>query len=78
VGTYPVVSSALEANVVKLDSHSAPPIIRGGVIHVQHTYEVTELSVLPEKRNEIIKAINSTYMTPLEERSSMEQLVRTN
>lgn len=58
----------------KLESHSALPIMRHGGIHVQHTYEVTELGILPQGRNEM-KAVSSIYAAPFEERSSKEQLV---
>jgi hypothetical protein len=46
-----------------------------GVIHVQHTYEVSELSILPQG-SKGMTAINSTYIAPFDERSSKEQLVR--
>ena len=43
---------------------------------MQHTYEVSELRVLPQGTNEIRKGIDSTYTLPFDERSSDEQLVR--
>jgi len=67
-----------EANANKSESSSALPAMRLGGIHVQHTYEVTELSVFPQGRNEIMKGINSTYVVPFDERSSKEQLVGAN
>lgn len=58
----------------KSESYSSLPIMRHGGIHVQHTYEVTELSILPQERNEM-RGINSTYAAPSDEGSSKEQLV---
>jgi hypothetical protein len=46
-------------------------------IHVEQTYEVTELSILPEGRSEMMKGTNSIYAVPFGERSSKEQLVKT-
>ena len=61
----------------KLESQSTLPTMGHGVIHVQHTYEVSELSILPQG-SKGMNGINSTYVAPFDERSSKEQLVRAN
>jgi len=76
-GTYPIASVASEANVNKLESHHTLPIMRQEGIHVEQTYEVTELSILPEGRSEMMKGTSSIYAVPFGERSSKEQLVKT-
>jgi hypothetical protein len=42
-------------------------------IHVQHSYEVCEQSVLPQKNNKT--DVNATYTMAFDGRSSKEQLV---
>jgi hypothetical protein len=78
VATYPGASIVSEAKISQSDSQSALPVMGKGVIHVQHSYEVTELSILPQGGKEMTKGINSTYTAPFDERSSREQLVRAN
>lgn len=72
--TYTRASVVSEVKVTKSDSQSALHTVPYGGIHVRHSYEVSEMNILPQEAHTVRKGINNTYNVPFDE--SDEQLVK--